>query len=192
MNLRGIICSALMGLVIVFAIASTATPWFTFKNSSSEGYAGLWKACTKQLSGARTETCQDVDDSFYGCTDMKNRMLATRAFCILTILVAFVGVVVAVMDILEKLPMPLIIMGGVFGATCFFAVVAFAIDVSLFTTKLCDGPGNLPAFKDINGTSIGASPVLMIIAFLLSIPAIVVTFVAKPPPEPASPNTPMK
>jgi len=168
---RGIVFAGIFGFVFLFGVIGLATP--VFKLSEDLGF-GNSQSATVYLFHVTSTVCIDgscasASGSAYGCGQLN----AGRGFGILTVLGSLVAIAAGVMKALGKLPpnvpMPLTFTASGIAGVCF---LTWVMGVTLYTSGACTG-GESP--KSIGG-SMGASPIMFILAWLLSLAGLALTF----------------
>jgi hypothetical protein len=186
--LRGLIYAAIATFAIIFTWAALGTEVANLKNSASnfevKQSVTLWKSCsqTKDFRGTGPKTCISTTDSDIDCASFKDHFRGAQAFYILAMLMFLVAIALGFVDHFKpgwllKLPLqPKLQFLIVALITFFFALVAWAIAVSIPTTSFCGGN----KFSDASGFHWGASPFLMLIAWICTVPMAIVAVVIPP------------
>lgn len=184
---RGIIFLALAAIAFILAIVSTPLALANIETSRTiNGVTGhskvkytQWRVCVEQSltrNGITTET-DDCSTDFDCATDMAR---AARAFSVIAIVILALGCcVLGFLDMLCKLPADPIGRGMLIAVSLLAiaaTVISFALQLGLYTND-CSGT----SIKEAEGSELGASPILMIVAAAVSIIALIVAIAAPSP-----------
>ena len=184
---RGIIYLALTAAMMFFIMLAFATNVFTVKNSAdvggvtrkSEAWADIWYMCsTGTYTGDKpVASCVDAADPHGTCTKQKDRVRATRAFYVITALIALVNLVVGVLDFFGALSLPFglkpqILLISISGALIFFTLLSWAIAISWPRSKYC---GASEPWSKADGFGFAASPFMMLLTMLIAIAQLVLS-----------------
>lgn len=169
MNLRALATAAGALVLLTLTIVAVATPVHVGQQDAT---MSLWQAC-------RGDTCVAIGSSDYmwECDTEKSHVEAARAFSVMAVLAAVPPVVLPVLQLVVKWPAPrkICVLAG--GVSCALCLLAWTLVVSLFTTNVC-GAVDQQAPRDRDGVTIGAAPVVGVVAWLVS--AIVAVGLALP------------
>jgi len=189
--LRGLIFAGIATLAIIFTWAALGTEVANLKNEgrsfSVKQSITLWRSCSTvsdDFRGTGRKTCISTTDNDIDCSSFKDHFRAAQAFYLLTMLTLLVAIALGFVDHfrpdwLLKAPIaPKVQFLIVAGIAFFFGLIAWAIAVSIPTTEFCGGS----KFSDASGFHWGASPFLMLIAWICTIVMIVTAVVIPPRP----------
>lgn len=180
MDLKHMIILGVNVVALILCCAGTATPITVITQTVSSytltGTTGLFTTCVSvdpPLASVPNE-CKSFSMDDIKCDSTKGRIQASRAFCIISCLVfgaacALAGGRLFLSGVpIFTGPFPLLSVVIAFVTS----LIAWAIEVSLFTDPGCDAP--VP-----DGLKLGAGPILFIVAWILSIANLVLEFLAR-------------
>jgi len=188
--LRGLIYAGIATFAIIFTWAALGTQVGNLKNSGPnfevKQDVTLWRSCsqTTDFRGVGQRNCISTTDSDIDCSSFKDHFRAAQAFYLLTMFTLFVAIMIGLIDHFKpewllQLPIqPKLLLIIVALIAFFFGLVAWAIAVSIPTTGFCGGN----KFSDAPGFHWGASPFLMLIAWLCTVPMAITAIVIPPRP----------
>jgi hypothetical protein len=183
MNMKHMLILGLNVVALALCCAGTGTPVYVVTSKSSSytitASVSLWASCVSvdPEIPSYPNQCKALSPDEIECSADKSRLMAGRAFTIISCLAFGVATMIAAARVFvspnsalteytDKLPLfPAI-------AAFVFDLIAWALCISAFTAPGCDQ-------KMPDGAKLGAGPILLIVAWVLIIGTIVVEFLLR-------------
>jgi hypothetical protein len=188
MHSRGVTYFIFALMATILAIASAPLPFAHIDHDDSSGTIvstsvvryTQWRICvdqsTENVETGEQITADDCTENF-GCA--YNDARAARAFTILAIVATAVCCILGLLDgckSLPKRPVGTVILVLAALAAAVMTLISFAIQLALFSND-CGGV----SIKDAEGSKMGPSPIVMIVAFVLTVIMMCLALVLSPP-----------
>jgi uncharacterized membrane protein len=187
--LRGLVYAGIATFAIILTFAALGTTIGEAKQNGVQNFytkrdVSLWRLCTKQRdqSGTSPKSCISTTDEELDCAKSKDYFRAAQAFYIMTTLMLAAAIALGLFDhfqpaTLDRCPVLPKLIFFIFVLVLFvLSLIAWAIAVAIPHTDFC-GSGN---FVDAPGFKYGASPFLMLVVWLLTIPMAIVCIFMPP------------